>query len=115
MGDRGRLFQVLDNLLGNSLRYTDPGGITRVVATRAGEEIRVSVSDTPPGAAPKALARLFDRLYRVEESRSRAKGGAGLGLAICRNIVEAHRGRISAGSADSGGLAIEFRLPASDT
>jgi len=113
-GDRGRLRQVLDNLLGNSLRYTDPGGFTLLKASRAGDEIRVSVSDTPPGVTTEALERLFDRFYRVESSRSRAKGGAGLGLAICRNIVEAHRGSISARSADSGGLEIEIRLPASD-
>ena len=115
IGDRGRLRQVLDNLLGNSLRYTDPGGFTRIEAMRIGDEIKVSVSDSPPGVTPEAMARLFDRFYRVEESRSRAKGGAGLGLAICRNIVEAHRGSISADSAEPGGLAIEIRLPASDS
>jgi two-component system sensor histidine kinase BaeS len=113
-GDRGRLRQVLDNLLGNSLRYTDPKGVTRVVARRAGAWIRVSVEDTAPGVEPEALERLFDRFYRVETSRSRAKGGAGLGLAICRNIVEAHRGSIQARAADAGGLAVEIRLPASD-
>ena len=113
-GDRGRLRQVLDNLLGNSLRYTDSGGVTRVVASRAGAWIRVSVEDTAPGAEPEALERLFDRFYRVETSRSRARGGAGLGLAICRNIVEAHHGSIQARAADAGGLAIEIRLPTSD-
>lgn len=113
-GDRGRLRQVLDNLLGNSLRYTDPNGCTRVVATRSGTEIRLSVQDTAPGVEAEALERLFDRFYRVEASRSRAKGGAGLGLAICRNIVEAHHGSIHARAADSGGLAIEIRLPAAD-
>ncbi len=113
-GDRGRLRQVLDNLLGNSLRYTDSGGVTRVVARRAGAWIQVSVEDTAPGVKPEALVRLFDRFYRVETSRSRAKGGAGLGLAICRNIVEAHHGSIQARAADAGGLAVEIRLPASD-
>ncbi|MTW21551.1 ATP-binding protein [Allochromatium palmeri] len=113
-GDRGRLRQVLDNLLGNSLRYTDSGGVTRVVASREGAWIQVSVEDTAPGVAPEALERLFDRFYRVEASRSRAKGGAGLGLAICRNIIEAHHGRIQARAADAGGLAIDIRLPASD-
>lgn len=111
-GDRGRLRQVLDNLLGNSLRYTDAGGVTRVVAERAGAWIRVSVEDTAPGVEPEALERLFDRFYRVETSRSRAKGGAGLGLAICRNIIEAHQGSIHARASDTGGLAVEFRLPA---
>ncbi len=113
-GDRGRLRQVLDNLLGNSLRYTDAGGVVRVVARRVGSEIKLRVEDTAPGVAPEALERLFDRFYRVEASRSRAKGGAGLGLAICRNIVEAHRGSIQAGAAEAGGLAIDIRLPATD-
>lgn len=113
-GDPGRLRQVLDNLLSNSLRYTDAGGVTRVLASRAGLEIRVSVEDTAPGVEPDALERLFERFYRVEASRARAKGGAGLGLAICRNIVEAHRGSIQAGAAEAGGLAIDLRLPASD-
>lgn len=112
-GDCGRLRQVLDNLLGNSLRYTDAGGFTRVMAAREGAEIRVSVSDTPPGVDQEVLERLFDRFYRVDASRSRARGGAGLGLAICRNIVEAHRGEICARAADSGGLAVDIRLPAS--
>ncbi len=114
VGDRGRLRQVLDNLLSNSLRYTDSGGFTRVIATRTGDEIKVLVSDTPPGVHPDALAHLFDRFFREEVSRTRAKGGAGLGLAICRNIVEAHRGHISARPADSGGLEIEIRLPATN-
>jgi two-component system sensor histidine kinase BaeS len=113
-GDPGRLRQVLDNLLSNSLRYTDAGGVTRVVASRAGAEIRLRVEDTAPGVEPEALERLFDRFFRVEASRSRAKGGAGLGLAICRNIVEAHRGSIRARVADAGGVAIDIRLPASD-
>ena len=113
-GDRGRLRQVMDNLLANSLRYTDPGGFTQIVAVRRGDEILITVEDTSPGVVLNDLERLFDRFYRVEASRSRAKGGAGLGLAICRNIVEAHRGSISARPADSGGLAIDVRLPASE-
>ena len=72
----------------------------------------MSIEDTAPGVEPEALDRLFERFYRVEASRSRAKGGAGLGLAICRNIVEAHHGSIQARTADAGGLAIDIRLPA---
>ncbi|WPL11700.1 MULTISPECIES: ATP-binding protein [Thiorhodovibrio] len=109
-GDAGRLRQVLDNLLSNSLRYTDAGGFIRIIAARAGGDILISIADTPPGVDPAALERLFDRFYRVEASRSRAKGGAGLGLAICRSIVEAHRGRISARPADCGGLEIQIRF-----
>lgn len=114
-GDRGRLRQVLDNLLGNSLRYTDSGGFTRVIANRSGNEIRLLVSDTPPSVSTEALPHLFDRFFREEVSRSRAKGGAGLGLAISRNIVEAHRGSIRARPSDAGGLEIEVRLPASNS
>ncbi|ESQ16922.1 MAG: HAMP domain-containing protein [Thiohalocapsa sp. PB-PSB1] len=110
-GDAGRLQQVLDNLLGNSLRYTDAGGFIRIIAARAGDAILISIADTPPGVEPAALQRLFDRFYRVETSRTRAKGGAGLGLAICRSIVEAHRGTIGAKPADCGGLEIQMRFP----
>jgi len=109
-GDPGRLRQVLDNLLANSLRYTDAGGFIRITAIGANDGIRISIADTPPGVEPAALERLFDRFYRVEASRSRAKGGVGLGLAICRSIVEAHRGSISARAADCGGLAIQIRF-----
>ena len=111
-GDKGRLRQVFDNLLANSLRYTDAGGFVRIIAADVDDGILISIADTPPGVEPAALARLFDRFYRVEASRSRAKGGAGLGLAICRSIVEAHRGSISARPADCGGLEIQIRFSA---
>ena len=65
-----------------------------------------------PGVPTNLLPKLFDRLFRVETSRSRAAGGAGLGLAICRNIVEAHGGKIEAGASALGGLAITVSLPA---
>ncbi|NEX20175.1 HAMP domain-containing protein [Thiorhodococcus mannitoliphagus] len=109
-GDAGRLRQVLDNLLANSLRYSDAGGFIRMIAARTNDQILISIADTPPGVEHAALERLFDRFYRVEASRSRAKGGAGLGLAICRSIVEAHRGSILARPADCGGLEIQIRF-----
>lgn len=112
--DERRLVQLFDNLLANSMRYTDRGGRVRISAARAGRDWLVHVDDTPPGVPAEALPRLFERLYRVESSRNRAAGGAGLGLAIARNIVEAHGGTIAAAASPLGGLRISVRLPVAE-
>jgi two-component system sensor histidine kinase BaeS len=109
--DEHRLSQLFRNLLRNSLQYTDAGGELKVTLSRDGGDLVIDFQDTAPGVPPDALPRLFDRLYRVEGSRSRNTGGAGLGLAIARNIVEAHGGRIEALPAPTGGLWIRIRLP----
>ena len=109
--DTQRLSQLFRNLLGNSLRYTDPGGGLTVTLAEEDEHLNLDFQDTGPGVPPEALPRLFDRLYRVEGSRSRHTGGAGLGLAICRNIVDAHGGTIMARQAPQGGLWIHIELP----
>ncbi|MGB6242711.1 MAG: ATP-binding protein [Castellaniella sp.] len=114
-GDSRRLSQLIGNLLENSLRYTDSPGQVRVRACHQGGDLLLEIADTPPGVAPEHLSRLFERLYRAEASRSRQYGGAGLGLAICRTIVEAHGGQISASAADLGGLAIQARWPVMDS
>ncbi len=72
----------------------------------------IEFQDSPPGVPEEELERLFDRLYRLEGSRNRASGGAGLGLAICKTIVEAHAGTISAHASPMGGLLIRISLPA---
>ena len=110
-GDARRLRQVLDNLLKNSRRYTDAGGIVRVTAWQSGRWIWVRVEDSAPAVAAEHLPRLFERFYRTEGSRNRAFGGAGLGLAICRNIIDAHQGQISARESELGGLQVDIRLP----
>jgi two-component system, OmpR family, sensor histidine kinase BaeS len=109
--DPQRLSQLFRNLIGNSLRYTDQGGGLVVILGRAGDRLRIDFQDGPPGVPGEALPRLFERLYRVEGSRSRDTGGAGLGLAIARNICQAHGGRIEARAAPQGGLWIHLELP----
>ncbi len=110
-GDARRLSQLVANLLANARRYTDAPGRIRIEARALRGGAELIVEDTAPGVPPDALPRLFDRLYRVEGSRSRAAGGAGLGLAICRAIVEAHAGRIDASTSALGGLRIIVELP----
>jgi two-component system sensor histidine kinase BaeS len=110
-GDARRLAQLVDNLLANARRHTEaPGRIRLTLPVRDGI-VRLVVDDTPPGVPEAALPKLFDRLYRVDAARSRAHGGAGLGLAICRAIVAAHGGRIDAQASPLGGLRIVVELP----
>jgi two-component system sensor histidine kinase BaeS len=110
-GDAERLRQLLTNLLSNSLRYTDSGGTLQVSLTTGAECVLLRFSDSVPDVPEEALERLFERLYRVEGSRSRAHGGAGLGLALCKTIVEAHDGTITASQSDLGGLEITITFP----
>jgi two-component system sensor histidine kinase BaeS len=111
--DWERLDQLFANLFENSLRYTDAGGeIVIGLAFSEGRAI-IEFQDSAPGVPMNELERLFDRLYRVEGSRSRVSGGAGLGLAICKNIVEAHEGTISAHPSSLGGLLIRITFPVS--
>lgn len=109
--DPGRLGQLVANLVENALRYTDAPGRIVVACRRVDSHARLEVCDTAPGVAPELLPRLFERFFRAEDSRARAMGGAGLGLAICRNIVEAHDGTIAAAAAPIGGLRITVDLP----
>lgn len=110
--DGARLQQLFNNLFENSLRYTDQGGLLQLHCRLEQQQWQVIFDDSAPGVDAPALARLFDRFFRVEASRSRAGGGAGLGLAICRRIVEAHQGSIAAASSPLGGLRIRVMLPA---
>ncbi|APD13698.1 ATP-binding protein [Pandoraea pulmonicola] len=110
-GDLHRLTQLLGNLFENSLRYTDGGGAVRVYLSSTGKQLRLEIEDSAPGVPDDALPRLFERLFRVEASRSRRSGGAGLGLALCKHIVEAHGGQIVARHSPLGGLALAVTLP----
>jgi len=110
-GDADRLAQVLDNLLDNALRYAPDGSPIRIGLERAGDQVHCSVHDDGPGIPPEHLPFIFERFYRVDAARSRASGGAGLGLAIARALVAAQAGRISAESAEGQGTTITFSLP----
>ena len=110
-GDRQRLQQLVGNLLTNSIRYTDKGGTVTIAVTESSETVQLDIEDTAPGVPDEALPRLFNRLYRVDQSRSRSLGGSGLGLAISQQIVLAHNGSITAKHSSHGGLWIEIILP----
>ena len=110
--DVNRLGQLFTNVLENTVRYTDKGGRVRVACARQGEGIAVSIEDSAPSVPADALPRLFERLYRVESSRDRRTGGAGLGLAICKRIAHALGGSISAAPSTLGGLKLTVQLPA---
>ncbi len=115
LADGHRLSQLFRNLLHNSLQYTDPGGELRVITSLDAGTRVIDFQDTPPGVPEAALGHLFDRLYRIDASRGRHTGGAGLGLAIARNIAEAHGGDIAALPSPLGGLGIRLRLPLEGT
>jgi signal transduction histidine kinase len=103
--------RVLLNLLGNALRHTPSDGSVVVAARPVGAELEVSVEDTGDGIAPGDETRMFDRFWRADRARTRANGGAGLGLAIARGLVEAQGGRIWAERRAGGGARVAFTLP----
>ena len=110
-GDEGRLAQIVDNLLSNALRYTDPGGRVEVRAAAEGDEALVQVTDTGIGVGADELPHLFERFWRSDKSRARSRGGAGIGLAIVRELVRAHDGRIDVTSQPGVGSTFLVRLP----
>jgi signal transduction histidine kinase len=110
-GDAQRLQQVVNNLLGNALKFTPAGGSVRVTCTKSAGALRLSVSDTGVGIAPDALQHVFEQ-YWMADRRAGRNGGLGLGLAIVRSIVELHGGTIVASSDGvSRGAQFEVRLP----
>lgn len=113
--DFGRITQLFSNLLENSLRYTHSGGQAKITCSKQASSVVVVFEDTLPGAPESSLEKIFERLYRVETSRSRQHGGGGLGLALCKTIVEAHQGTISAQKSKLGGLKIEVAFPLLNT
>ncbi len=109
--DSRRLDQLFVNLLENSLAYTDSPGRMEITLSGTRDTVTVRIDDTPPGVEDDEYEKLFEPLYRHEISRSRRTAGAGLGLAICRNIVDAHQGTITASRSKLGGLCIQLVFP----
>jgi signal transduction histidine kinase len=109
--DTQRIGRVLNNLISNAVRHTPSGGRVEVRARRLSAGVQVTISDTGEGIYPEDLPHVFERFYRGEKSRSRLTGGAGLGLAIARGIVQAHGGQIHAESQPEQGTRFIFTLP----
>jgi len=111
LGDRDRLTQVLSNLVGNALKFTPREGRIRVRAQAAGPAVEFAVEDSGMGIPPESVPRVFDRLWQADR---RAGGGAGLGLAIAKGIVEAHGGRIGVESEPGRGTTFRFTVPCAE-
>lgn len=112
-GEMNKLQRVITNLVQNAIRHTSSGGSISLATQVAPEGVQVEVSDTGEGIAPEDLPHIFEQFFRGEKSRSRETGGAGLGLAIAKRIVEAHHGRIWVESRVGQGTRFSFILPTS--
>lgn len=106
-----RIDQLVNNLLSNAIAYTDTPGLIEVSLKRQDGRVVLEVADTPPGVTEVECERLFEPLYRRETARDRNRGGAGLGLAICKNIALAHQANIKAYPAAAGGLCVRIDFP----
>ncbi len=109
--DPGRVLQVLVNVIGNAVKFSEPGGLIEVSASHSGPLLQVKVSDNGPGIPPSALPHIFDRFFQARTGEVPEQGGFGLGLAISREIVEMHGGKIWAESDVGRGSTFYFTLP----
>ncbi len=110
-GDESRLAQALANLVDNAVKYSDDGGMVTVTGQDRGDLVAVSVTDTGAGIPAEHLPRIFERFYRVDRSRSRARGGTGLGLSIVKHIATSHGGRVDVQSTEGRGSCFTLLLP----
>jgi two-component system OmpR family sensor kinase len=109
--DAGRLRQVIDNLLGNALQHTPPRSPVTVAVTSTTAIGEITVADKGPGMTAEQAARVFERFYRTDDARTRARGGVGLGLSIAASLVAAHDGEIIVDTQPGQGAAFHVRLP----
>jgi len=108
--DRQAISSALTNLLSNAMKFTPPNGIVRLTCTSTGDTVCFAVADTGPGIPPQYQHRIFEKFFRVP--RSEGPTGAGLGLTIAREIIEAHGGKLSFSSCEPSGTIFSFTLPA---
>jgi signal transduction histidine kinase len=112
-GDRSRINQAIDNLLGNAVKFTPEGGMVTLeaVVKSDGQAVQISIQDTGIGIAPEYLQRIFDRFYQIKDPARRGAGGSGIGLALVQRIAEAHGGQIAADSEYGKGSTFTLTLP----
>lgn len=115
LGDVNRLNQLFNNILSNSMQYTNEGGKALIEMDCQDDFVLIKISDSAPNIQSDQLDKIFDRLYRGDKSRNKNSGGSGLGLSICKEIVKAHNGVISARQSQLGGVEILIKLPKRDT
>jgi GAF domain-containing protein/two-component sensor histidine kinase len=110
-GDRGRLTQVLDNLISNAMKFSPDGGVIRLQLEKGEDDVLVTIADDGIGVPPDKLTRIFERFYQIDGSSRRRFGGAGIGLAIVKRIIDAHQGDVWVESEVNRGSRFTFRLP----
>ena len=115
LGDRGRIEQVMLNILSNAVKYTPDGGHIRVTAGQSGDKVWMEVADDGIGIPKKDRKRIFERFYRVDKARSRESGGTGLGLSIATEIVQRHNGSLAIVDRSGPGTTVRLELPIRQT
>jgi two-component system, OmpR family, sensor kinase len=111
LADRDQLLRVLRNLITNAAVHTDPNGPIQVSGDATGDQVLLRVIDSGPGLPPEQAQHVFERFWRADKARSRARGGSGLGLAIVAQLVQAHRGTVEFESSAADGTTVTVRLP----
>jgi signal transduction histidine kinase len=109
--DRTRIAQVLSNLLSNAIKYSPGGGVVRIRTHLHRGSVRVSISDSGIGIPEEQRDSIFEKFFRIESEETAEIRGLGLGLALCREIIEAHGGSIGSDDADGGGTVFWFEVP----
>jgi two-component system sensor histidine kinase VicK len=109
--DAKRIRQVLDNIIDNAVKYSNEGSSVVIELIKDGEKLQVSVADEGIGIPAENLEKVFDRMYRLEQRLSTDPGGMGLGLALCKALVEAHDGQIWVASQVDEGSTFCFTIP----
>ena len=113
-GDPGRINQVITNIMSNAMKYSNEGTAINIRLKEKADTYRLEIEDNGIGMPKEALERIFDRFYRVDKARSRAMGGNGLGLAIAKEIMDAHMGSIEVSSELGKGTTMTLIFPKSD-
>ena len=111
LGDRDQVVRAVRNLVVNACVHTDPAGAVSVAAARDGGRVEITVTDRGPGLSPDDAAHVFERFWRADKARTRARGGSGLGMAIVAQIIAAHDGEVRFESAVETGSRVTIVLP----